>query len=214
MLAQSLIKKNKDTAAFLNYQPTGSPRPFPAALCVSINDEVVHGIPNENTRSIKDGDIVSIDCGIIHNGLIVDSAITVVAGDPHKKAKKLIAAAEEALSCGIQVACAGARTGDIGYAINETIKRYGYTTPREYGGHGVGRFVHEDPFVPNVGTRGTGALLREGEVLAIEPMVIDGDNPSVYVDVDDFTVRTKKGALAAHAEHTIIVGKTVSTIIT
>ena len=211
--ARRLIKEAGSTPAFLNYKPHGARRPYPAALCVSINDAIVHGIPNENPTTIQEGDVVTLDCGITYQGLITDAAISVIAGAGSTEDKKLIAATQEALAAGIRSARAGNHIGDIGAAVEAVGEKYGYGSPRELGGHSVGRAVHEEPFVPNFGPAGTGEELVEGMVLAIEPMFMLGGS-KVYLDKDGYTYRTKDGAKSAHVEHTVIVGKNGAEVLT
>lgn len=203
-LALELLKSSEDEAAFLNYTPTGAPRPYPAALCTSVNDEVVHGIPNEKERVLMGGDIVTLDMGLIHGGLFTDMAVTLSVGESSVEDKRLIATAQEALTFAIGAARAGNTTGDIGAVVEATAARHGFTTPHELGGHGVGRAVHEEPFVPNFGTPGSGVTLEEGMVLAIEPIIIAGDS-SIILDDDGYTYRTKDSSRVAQFEHTIIV---------
>lgn len=200
--AHELVLANGDTPAFLNYKPYGATKPYPASLIVSINDEVVHGIPRED-RIIADGDIISLDLGIWHNKTITDAAITVIAGTPNKKDLEMIETAKRALYAGIEQVQPGNHIGDISAAIEKAIgKKYGNL--REFSGHGVGISIHEDPYVPNYGKAGTGPTLKPGMVIAIEPMItLGGDD--VYVDKDGYTVKTKDGSRAAHMEHTVAV---------
>lgn len=211
--ALELIQSSGDEAAFLGYTPSGASRPYPAALCTSVNDEVVHGIPNEKERALMEGDIVTLDMGLIHQGLFTDMAITVPVGEIDKEDERLIAAAREALTMAIGAARAGNTTGDIGAVVEATAARYGFTTPHELGGHGVGRAVHEEPFVPNFGTSGSGVTLEEGMVLAIEPIIIAG-NSLVVLDDDGYTYRTKDGSRAAQFEHTVMVTNGVAEVVT
>ncbi len=213
MLAEKLIRDAGDTPSFLGYTPRGATRPFPAALCVSINDEVVHGIPNENKKIIKEGDIVGLDCGIIHKGLITDHAVTVIVGTGDANANKLVSVTEEALMAGIKAARSGARVGDISAAVEKIGTENGYGIVFELGGHGVGHAVHEEPYIPNVGKKGTGPELMPGLVIAIEPMFTEGD-ARVRVLADGYTYATKDGSRAAHFEHTILVTKGEAEILT
>ncbi len=204
-LAQTLISDGGDTSAFLNYRPSGAQRPYPASLCVSINDEVVHGIPNEKPRQFAAGDIVSLDLGLIHRGLITDHATTIGVGVITPVARTLLAVTQEALAVGITAARAGNTTGDIGFAISNFVKSRGdYGIIEELTGHGVGYSVHEDPFVPNFGKPNQGALLKPGMVIAIEPMLTLGSK-DIFLDDDGYTIRTADGSLAAHFEHTILI---------
>ncbi len=211
--AEELIRAGGDRAAFLNYQPKGASRPYPASLCVSVNDEVVHGIPNEKPKIIKDGDVVSLDLGLTHNKLITDHAITVIAGKADSKTEKLLKITREALYVGIDAAKAGARTGDIGFAIESFVKPHKFGIIEELAGHGVGYEVHEDPFVPNYGNKGEGVLLKAGMVIAIEPMLTLG-RPDVYIAKDGYTFKTKDKSLAAHFEHTIVITEKGAEILT
>ncbi|MBI1886146.1 MAG: type I methionyl aminopeptidase [Chloroflexi bacterium] len=175
---------------------------YPATVCVSVNDEIVHGIPGD--RVIRDGDVVSIDLGCTYRGFVADTAVTVGVGRVSRKAKRLIKVTEECLWRGIAAAREGARLGAIGAAIQERAESQGYSVVREYVGHGVGREMHEDPQVPNYGLPDQGPVLRRGMVLAIEPMVNVGDWRTKR-DPDNWTVRTVDGSLSAHFEHTIAV---------
>jgi methionyl aminopeptidase len=211
--ARRLIREWGDKPAFLDYQPRGARRPFPAALCVSINDEIVHGIPNEVERIIRQGDIVSLDLGLVHNGLITDSAVTVPAGAIDDEARKLLDVARVALAKGCEVAKPGATIGDIGAAISEVVKESGFTLAAGLAGHGVGFDVHEDPFVPNFGKRGKGDKLVPGLVIAIEPMVNTG-KPGIREINDGYTIKTKDGSRSAHFEHTVAITEEGNIILT
>lgn len=203
-LAVKLISEGGDKAAFLNYTPRGAKRAYPASLCVSINNEIVHGIPNEEPRILLEGDIVSLDLGLIHKGLITDSAITVGVGEISLENKKLLEHCKEALYLGIKAARGGNHVGDIGYAIESFIKSFGYGLSEGLAGHGVGYKVHEDPFVPNEGKQGQGEKLVPGMVIAIEPMVTLGSS-KITLDKDGYTYKTRDGSNAAHFEHTIVI---------
>lgn len=203
-LARGLIEEGGDKAAFLNYKPRGAKRPFPASLCVSVNEEIVHGIPNENSKILKEGDIVSIDLGLVHKGLITDSAVTVPVGEVDEDNRKLIKHCEESLYLGIKQARAGNTVGDIGYAIESFIKPLGYGLSEGLAGHGVGYSVHEDPYVPNEGKSGQGERLVPGMVIAIEPMVTLGSSKITLAE-DGYTYKTKDGSNAAHFEHTVVI---------
>jgi len=212
-MAERLVREGGDTPSFLGYTPLGAKRPYPAALCVSINDEVVHGIPNETERFLKEGDIVSLDMGLIHEGLVTDSALTVLVGKADAKAKQLLKVTKTALEKGIRAAKAGATTGDIGHAIETHVKPYGYGIVRELAGHGVGYAVHEEPYVPNYGRKGEGERLRKGMVIAIEPMLNDG-GAAVKLDADGYTYRTRDGSRSAHFEHTVVITERGAEILT
>lgn len=212
-LAEKLIRDGGDEPCFLGYTPEGGTRPYPAALCVSINDEVVHGIPNESVKTLKEGDIVGLDLGLSHGGVIVDSAITVPVGKIDDVSKRLLRATEDALAAGIRAASPGSHIEDISYAIQQVIEKAGFTVVKELGGHGVGEHVHEEPFVPNFGRPGRGELLEEGMVLALEPISSVG-KAAVRLAPDGYTFRTKDGARSAHFEHTILIEKDGARIIT
>lgn len=213
-LAFELIVAGGDTPSFLNYQPKGSRVAYPSTLCVSINDAVVHGIPGgEGEKILKSGDIVGIDMGIIHDGLITDSAVTVGVGKIDSSAKQLLKVTKQALDRGIKAAKAGATVGDIGYAIEQFVKPFGYGIIRELAGHGVGYKVHEDPFVPNYGKAGEGPKLVPGMVIAIEPMLNEGD-ARIKLDADGFTYRTLDGKRSAHFEHTVVITTSGARILT
>jgi len=212
-LAYRLIKEGGDTPAFLQYKPYGAKRPYPASLCVSVNDEIVHGIPNETPKTLKEGDIVSLDLGLSHKGLITDMAVTIAVGEVSRDAKKLLKVTEEALTAGIKAAQAQGFVGDIGFAIESVIKPHGFGIVRELAGHGVGYKVHEDPYVPNFGQKGTGERLLPGMVIAIEPMVNLGGE-EITLDDDGYTYRTKDGSLSAHFEHTILITEKGAEILT
>lgn len=211
--AERLIREGGDVPSFLNYTPEGAERPYPATLCVSINDEIVHGIPNEGEKILKEGDIVGLDLGLRHKGLFLDIAVTVGVGEISKEDQKLINATKEALDIGIKNACEGNTVGDIGYAISNFIEKRGYSTPYELGGHGVGHKVAEDPYIPNLGEKGKGAKLKAGMVLAIEPMLNAG-NPEIVLSKDGYTYKTADGKKSAHFEHTILITKNKAEILT
>jgi methionyl aminopeptidase len=204
--AQQLIEEGGDTSAFLNYKPAGASRPFPASLCVSVNDEIVHGIPNEEEKIFQEGDIVSIDLGLVHKGLITDAAITVPVGTVDKTLERLLADTKAALMAGIREAKGGRRVGDISNAIERCGVAGKYGIVEELVGHGVGYHVHEDPYVPNYGEAGRGAILKPGMVIAIEPMFNLG-GPEIVLDLDGYTYLTADGSPSAHFEHTILITK-------
>lgn len=212
-LAERMIRDGGDEPSFLGYTPEGAKRPYPAALCVSINDEVVHGIPNESLKVLKEGDIVGLDLGLTHNGIVVDAAITVPVGEVDELALKLVSATERALNAGIANAMPGNHIGDISHAIQEKIEEAGFSVVKELGGHGVGDTVHEEPFIPNFGHAGTGPELFEGMVLALEPISSAG-KAAVILSPDGYTYRTKDGSRSAHFEHTILLQKDGARIIT
>jgi len=205
--AQELIKEGGDTPAFLGF---GKP-PFPAALCLSVNDGIVHGIPTD--YALKNGDVLKIDGGIWHEGLCTDSAITVGVGTISPENQGLIAATQEALDAQVAVAVAGNTIGDIGYAAERIAKQYGLGYPKELGGHGVGLAVHEKPFVFNYGKPGTGEVLREGLVLALEPMFARGKG-KIQLANDGWLYEMVDGSQSAHFEHTVIVGAQSAEVLT
>jgi len=210
-LAEKRIREAGGRPSFKNYKTADDKIPYPASLCVSINEEVVHGVPGE--RVLKDGDIVSLDLGMEYKGFYTDMAITIPVGKASEQAKKLIKTTQEALNLGIMAVKNGAFIGDIGYAIQSFAEKNGFNVVRKLVGHGLGRKVHEPPEVPNFGVKGKGEILREGEVIAIEPMITAGRH-DIYLDKDLWTWKTKDGSLSAHFEHTIIVTKTGAEIIT
>ena len=199
------LKRHGAKASFKGY------RGFPAHLCVSVNDEIVHGIPGE--RQLNDGDIVSLDFGAFAKGFHGDAAITVGIGRISAEAQELLNVTEAALMAGIQAACCGAYLGDVSAAIQEYVETKGFSVVREYSGHGVGRDLHEDPLVPNFGLRGEGPKLQRGMTLALEPMVTDGDWRTRLGD-DHWLVLTADGSLSAHFEHTIAIGDDEPEILT
>src|SRR3989344_3746125 len=208
-----VMEKNGDKPAFLGYKPQGARRPYPAALCVSINDEIVHGIPNETPKVIKEGDIVSLDFGVLHRGLIADAAVTVPVGKVGEESLKLIEVTRRALESGVKAALPGKTVGDIGAAISQVVRASGFTLADDLVGHGVGYRVHEDPFVPNFGIEGKGEKLVPGLVLAIEPMVNAGKS-GIKMSSDGYTIRTRDGSRSAHFEHSIAITEKGNIILT
>lgn len=202
--ALRLIKEGGDKPAHLGYTPSGARRPFPAALCLSINDEIVHGIPNEKPKVLKQGDIVSIDLSLIHKGMITDSCITVGVGAIDDEAKELLKVTEKALFAGIAAAKPGNRVGDIGAAISKVVNASPFSLAENLVGHGVGFKLHEGPYVPNVGNKGKGEELVPGMVLAIEPMVNAGKS-GIRQMPDGYTIKTRDGSRSAHFEHTVAI---------
>ncbi|MFA5841265.1 MAG: type I methionyl aminopeptidase [Candidatus Paceibacterota bacterium] len=205
LYAEKLIREMGDTPAFLNYRPDGASKPFPASLCISVNDEVVHGIPNKK-RILKEGDIVSIDLGVKHRGLFSDMALTAPVGKVSDANLKLMKVTEESLQAGISAAQNGNRIGDIGYAIESYVRAQNvkYGIVEVLSGHGVGVEIHEDPYIPNFGKRGTGAKLVPGMIVALEPMLNMGTK-NVTIDEDGYTIRTADSKNSAHFEHTILI---------
>lgn len=208
MYARELCEKYEGTPAFMGYTPRGADRPYPAALCLSINNAVVHGIPHEEEYIIQDGDIVTLDMGLTYKGLITDSAITVGVGNLDTKARKLLEAGAACLEAGIFAAQAGQKTGDIGHAIQESLNyyhtTYGFNFAEGLGGHGVGHKVHEDPFVPNFSKTHQGVTLVPGLVIAIEP-IINEKSAQIVLDDDGYTIYTEDDGRSVHFEHTIVI---------
>lgn len=202
--AENLVREYGDKPAFLGYRPENAKTPFPATLCLSVNEVIVHGIPNKEPVILKEGDIVTLDLGLIHEGLITDAAITVKVGKVDKEASQLIEATREALYQGIKAVKPGRHVGDIGAAIERYAQSTDFYLADDLAGHGVGYEVHEEPYVPNWGEKNTGPELVPGLVIAIEPMLCVG-NSRVSFDKDGYTVRTKSGGLSAHFEHTVLV---------
>ena len=206
-LAEKLILKSGGKPSFKGYKVRGAPMPYPGSLCVSINDEVVHGLPTD--RVLKNGDIVGLDIGMLwpsealakEAGFYTDTALTLLVGGG---TNKLIETTKKSLEIGITQVRAGAHVGDIGYAIQNFLEKEKFGVVRELVGHGVGRAVHEDPEIPNFGKRGAGPELIEGMVIALEPMATEG-NPKVKIAPDGWTWLTKDGSCSAHFEHTIVV---------
>jgi len=212
--ARELIKNAGAIPVFLNYQPDGEKHPYPAAICLSVNDMVVHGIPTIRPLTIKEGDIVSIDCGVVFDGIVTDATTTVIAGKADPKDAALVSAVEEALASAVKVAKTGARVGDVSAAIEAVAKKYGYGVPTMFGGHGVGNRLHEDPFIGNTGSPGTGQMLREGEMIAIEPIFTAGKPHVIFNEKDGYEARTKDHSRSAEAEHTVIVGEEGGEVVT
>ncbi|KUN13365.1 methionine aminopeptidase [Streptomyces corchorusii] len=188
---------------FLGYRPSFAPVAFPAVICTSVNDAVSHGIPNG--YRLRDGDLVSIDCGAELDGWTGDAAISFTVGTPRPGDLDLIDATQEALDAGIAAAQVGGRIGDISHAIDTVARKAGCGMPADFGGHGIGRRMHEDPHVPNRGRPGRGFPLRHGLVLAIEPMLMAGGHDTYRTDTDGWTLRTTDGSRAAHFEHTVAI---------
>lgn len=201
-IAEEFIRDNGAIPTFKGFpNPYGSP--FPASICTSVNSQVVHGIPND--EPLQDGDIVSVDCGTLLNGFCGDSAYTFCVGEVSPEVQQLLAITKESLYKGIENAVHGKRVGDIGFAIQSHCESYHYGVVREFVGHGIGKDMHEDPAVPNYGRRGSGPLLKKGMCLAIEPMITLGDR-KVFLENDNWSVRTRDNSIAAHFEHTVAVG--------
>ncbi|HZE30803.1 MAG TPA: type I methionyl aminopeptidase [Actinoallomurus sp.] len=200
-IGAACIKEHGAEPSFLNYRPTSAPTPYPATLCLSVNDVVVHGIPDGTV--LKDGDILSIDCGAVVEGYHGDAAVTVPVGQVDDAAERLMKTTSEALSAAIRAAVPHARIGDISHAVEAASRPYGLL--EGCGGHGIGTAMHEDPHVPNTGRPGRGLRLREGLVIAIEPMVIEGGGDAGRTLADGWSIATADGSRAAHFEHTIAI---------
>lgn len=203
--AMRLMEEYGAEPVLLGYHPDFASRPYPAAICTSINDVIVHGIPNENSYALKEGDTVSIDLSLGYKKLIVDSARTIPVGVVEKETLKLLNVTKEARAIGIKAAQVGNHIGDIGHAIETFVNKYGFGIVQDLCGHGVGYEVHEAPYVPNFGKAGTGELIEAGLVLAIEPMINAGSHEVVFDKKDGYTVRTKDGSQSAHFEHTVVI---------
>ncbi len=199
-IAEEVIRSHGAVPAFKGYP---GPYPYPATITASINDELVHGIPSPK-RVLREGDIVSIDCGTIYKGFVADSAFTVGVGEISPEAQRLLEVTEQALYVGIAQLRPGNRVGDVSAAIQHYVESRGYHVTREYTGHGVGREMHEGPMVPNYGVPGRGMVLRPGMTIALEPMVLVG-TPKTRVLEDRWTVASADGSLTAHFEHSVAV---------
>ena len=203
-IAEEFIRDHGAVPTFKGFpNPYGGP--FPASICTSVNDVVVHGVPNDKTV-LKEGDIISIDCGTLLNGFCGDSCYTFCVGEVNDEVKELLRTTKESLYKGIENAVAGRHLGDISSAVQDHCEAHGYGIVRELTGHGIGREMHEDPQVPNYGRRGNGMMLKAAMCIAIEPMVTMGKR-DIYLDSDRWSVRTRDGKLAAHFEHTVCVRK-------
>ncbi|MDQ0212761.1 methionyl aminopeptidase [Arthrobacter bambusae] len=191
------------TPAFLDYRPRWAPTPFSGVICTSVNDAVVHGIPDGYV--LQDGDLLSVDCGAFVQGWCGDAAVSFIVGTPDPVDQELIDATDAALARGIEAARMGNKMGDLAYAIGGEAKRSGYGILADHGGHGIGRTMHAEPSVPNIGRPGRGVKLVEGLVIAIEPMLILGGGDDYYHDDDQWTLRSANGRRAAHSEHTVAI---------
>ena len=206
-IAAKELKALGGKPAFLNYHG------FPDVICISLNDEIVHGIPSTK-KIVKEGDIVSLDFGVTYNGMLTDGALSAIAGKPKsKEVQKLLEVTKESLDKGIQATRSKVRTGDIGAAIEEYLEPYGYGIPRDLVGHGIGENLWEDPNIPNIGKAGTGPILLAGMTIAIEPMVTLGTY-KILVDSDGWTIRSADHSLAAHFEHTVLILENGAEILT
>ena len=197
VIGRAVLARRNATSNFLGYHG------FPAVICASVNDEVVHGIPGE--RVLEDGDLLSVDCGAVIDGWHGDAAFSMPIGSATPQTLRLIATAEDALAAGIAAMMPGGRLGDIGAAIDAVVSAAGFGSPRDFCGHGIGRAMHEEPDVENRGKQGKGPMFQPGVTLALEPMLIAGGGDAVYELDDDWTVVTADGSYAAHVEHTVVV---------
>jgi len=209
-IAEDYIRSNNAIPAFKGYSQGGAAG-FPGSVCSSVDDEVVHGIPS--TRILKDGEIVSLDIGVLKNGFFGDAALTVAVGNISTDKKKLMEVTERSLQLGIEQAIAGNKVHDISFAVQDYVEANGFSIVRDLCGHGVGKFLHEDPSIPNFGRKGTGPKLKNGMTLAIEPMVNAGKY-DVITAKDGWTVLTADGSTSAHFEHTILINNNLPEILT
>ncbi len=210
-LAHKLIIDAGCKPAFLHYRPEDASHPYPATLITSINDEVVHGIPGE--RVLKEGDIIALDLGLSYEGMFLDHAMSMGVGKIKPEDKELLSVTQEALAEGIAAIIPGATVGDIGYAIEHYVKPYKLGIVRDLSGHGVGRAIHEDPYIPNYGKAGKGAKLVPGMVIAIEPMLTRGAEDVILMK-DGYTLKTSDGSHSAHFEHTVLITEEGAEILT
>lgn len=212
--AMELVKEHDVKAILLGYHPTFAEYPYPAAVCVSVNNCVQHGIPTTEVV-LEEGDVVNIDMSIEKDGLVVDSGLTVIAGEGDAEARKLIDVTREALALGIKAAQPGNHIGDISAAVQQFVESRGLSVVRDLCGHGVGYSVHEEPNIPNFGTAGTGPLIEVGHVYAIEPIVNVGKPDVVFDDEGDgYSVYTEDGSYSAHFEHTVAITENGPVILT
>jgi methionyl aminopeptidase len=208
--AERSIQRRGVVSSFKGYGPHGLPQ-YPAAVCISVNDEIVHGIPGR--RELRDGDVLSLDFGVSVNGYHGDSAVTVPVGSVGEEVRRLLEATRASLYCGIEQVQVGHRVSDIGHAVQKRAEAAGYSVVRQFVGHGIGAALHEPPQIPNFGAPGRGARLRAGMALAIEPMVCMGSAEVEILD-DEWTAVTADGSLAAHFEHTVLVTENGPEILT
>jgi methionyl aminopeptidase len=211
-MAAELIADARAKPSFLGYHPQWARTPYPGVLCLSVNQAIVHGIPDAYT--LADGDLLSIDCGAHLDGYHGDAALTIAIGTVDDEAKRLMQTTQRALSAAIAAAQPGAKMGDISHAVESVARAGRYGLPRGLGGHGIGTEMHEDPHVPNTGRAGRGLTLREGLVIAIEPMLIEGGRDAAHTLDDGWTIVTTDGSRAAHFEHTIAITSDGPTILT
>jgi methionyl aminopeptidase len=216
-IARSILAAAGASSPFLGYQPGFAPVPFPGVICTSVNDAVLHGIPGD--YRLQDGDLLSIDCGAVLDGWAADAATSFTVGAPpdplrHLANQALIDTTENALAAGIRAAKVGARLGDISAAIGRVRRAAGFGSSTDFGGHGVGHTMHEEPSVPNDGPAGRGLRLRAGLVIAIEPWFLAGGNNGYRIDPDGWTLRSADGSLGAHVEHTVAITNLGARILT
>jgi methionyl aminopeptidase len=205
-MANKKVRSQGGSPAFFGYHG------FPEPICISVNDEVVHGIPRRS-RVLHDGDVVSLDLGVSYKGMIVDGATTIICGKSNPEIERLLKGTKQSLEGGTHCIRDGVKTGDIGSEIEKTLTAFNLGIVRDLVGHGVGHEVHEDPNIPNYGRKNTGSILRAGMTIAVEPMATLGKD-GVYTDVDGWTIKTKDGSLAAHFEHTILITQDGAEILT
>ena len=209
-MAYDLIVSTGDKPSFLNYRPEGARKPYPATICSSVNDVVVHGLPSDYV--IKEGDLLKLDLGLVHGGFHLDAARTVGVGKITSEAKRLMAVTRKALDAGIKAAKSGHTLGDVGYAIHDVVDKAGYSVAEGLTGHGIGHSLHEDPAVFNFGRRGQGEEIEEGMVIAIEPMVNIGGGAIRQLKDDSYA--TRDGSLSAHFENTVAITKNGPRVLT
>jgi methionyl aminopeptidase len=211
-LAHDMIRQAGATSCYIDYHPSFGGSPFGKVLCTSVNDAALHGLPYD--YNLQAGDLLSLDFAVNLGGWVADSALSLVVGSPSKpEDQRLIDVCEEALKAGISAAVAGNRLGDISHAIGNVAKAHGFAVNTDFGGHGVGRTMHEDPSIPNDGTPGQGPKLKPGMVFAIEPWLMHTTS-EIYTDDDGWTLRSADGSRAAHVEHTVVVTKNGPLVLT
>lgn len=211
-LAHDMIRQVGATSCYIDYHPSFGGSPFGKVLCTSVNDAALHGLPYD--YNLQAGDLLSLDFAVNLGGWVADSALSLVVGSPSKpEDQRLIDVCEEALKAGINAAVAGNRLGDISHAVGAVAKAHGFAVNTDFGGHGVGRTMHEDPSIPNDGTPGQGPKLKPGMVFAIEPWLMHTTS-EIYTDDDGWTLRSADGSRAAHVEHTVVVTKNGPLVLT
>lgn len=211
-IGAEIIRKAGATSSFVGYQPSWAPTPYPTTLCLSVNDVIVHGIPDETV--LRDGDILSVDCAVAIGGFHADAARTVPVGTADAASLALIAATERALADAIAACVAGGRLGDVSHAVERVGRAAGYGIPEYMGGHGIGTAMHEDPFVPNTGRHGRGLRLRPGMALALEPMFTAGGRDDRRTLADGWSEATTDGSRASHSEHSVAITEDGPVILT